>query len=158
MRIATVCSCARILASCVVPPDGGATRAGRPRRPIQIKTANPEAEIIAHPECEESVLALADFIGSTTGLIQHVGESDSKAFIICTEMGVLHQMQRLRPDATLIAAPPDSGCQCAACPYMRLNTLEKLYLCLREMTPEISLDEEIRKKALVPVERMLALG
>ena len=128
------------------------------RRIVQLKSANPEAEIIAHPECEESVLAMADFIGSTTGLIKHVETSDSKAFIVATEMGVLHSMQRLRPDATLIAAPPDSGCQCAACPYMRLNTLEKLYVSLRDLKPEITLDEETRLAALKPVERMLALG
>jgi quinolinate synthase len=128
------------------------------RRIVKLKVAHPEAEVIAHPECEESVLALADFIGSTYRLLQHVKTSKAKAFIVATEMGILHQMQKVRPDATLIGAPPDSGCQCAVCPYMRLNTLEKLYLCLRDLAPEITLDEDLRRRALKPVERMLALG
>jgi len=128
------------------------------RRLVAMKASHPEAEVIAHPECEDSVLALADFIGSTTGLIQHVAKSSKKSFIVATEMGVLHSMQRLRPDATLIGAPPDSGCQCATCPYMRLNTLEKLYVALRDMKPRIELDEDVRRRALKPVERMLALG
>ena len=128
------------------------------RKLVALKASHPDAEIIAHPECEDSVLALADFIGSTTGLIEHVRTSPKKAFIVATEMGVLHPMQRHRPDATLIGAPPDSGCQCATCPYMRLNTLEKLYLSLRDMKPEIKLDEETRVAALRPVEAMLALG
>jgi quinolinate synthase len=128
------------------------------RKLVSLKAANPDAELIAHPECEDSVLCLADYIGSTTGLIKHVENSPAKTFIVATEMGVLHSMQRLRPDATLIGAPPGSGCQCATCPYMRLNTLEKLYVSLRDMSPQIELDEEIRKAALIPVERMLALG
>ncbi len=128
------------------------------RKLIKLKAANPGAEIIAHPECEDAVLVLADFIGSTTGLINHVKNSPKKTFIVATEMGVMHSMHRDRPDATIIGAPPDSGCECAACPYMRLNTLEKLYAALRDLSPEITLDEELRKAALKPVERMLALG
>jgi len=128
------------------------------RKLVKLRERNPGAEIIAHPECEQTVLDMADHIGSTTGLIQYVKNSPKKAFIVATEMGVLHQMQRLRPDATLIGAPPDSGCECASCPYMRLNTLDKLYVALRDMKPEITLDEELRKRALKPVERMLALG
>lgn len=128
------------------------------RKLVQLRERNPEAEIIAHPECEQTVLDMADHIGSTTGLIEYVKNSPKKAFIVATEMGVLHQMQRLRPDATLIGAPPDSGCECASCPYMRLNTLDKLYVALRDMKPEITLDEDLRKRALKPVERMLALG
>ncbi|MFT7462850.1 MAG: quinolinate synthase [Pseudohongiellaceae bacterium] len=128
------------------------------RKLIALKGSHPGAELIAHPECEDAVLSIADFIGSTTGLIKHVETSDKSTFIVATEMGVLHQMQRARPEATLIGAPPDSGCECAVCPYMRLNTLEKLYLALRDMKPQINLDEDIRKRALVPVERMLALG
>jgi len=128
------------------------------RKLVKLRQQYPQAELIAHPECEEAVLAMADFIGSTTGLIKHVEASETSAFIVATEMGVMHQMQKLRPDATLVGAPPDSGCECATCPYMRLNTLEKLYLCLRDLRPEITLDEEIRRRALVPVERMLALG
>ena len=128
------------------------------RRIIELKTNNPDAEIIAHPECEDSVLSLAEYVGSTTGRIKHVETGDKNAFTVCTEMGVLHEMQRLRPEATLIAAPPDSGCQCAACPYMRLNTLEKLYVSLRDLSPQIDVPEDIRQKALVPVQRMLDLG
>lgn len=128
------------------------------RKLVQLKAATPEAELIAHPECEDSVLCLADYIGSTTGLVNHVEHSPKKSFIVATEMGVMHQMQRLRPDATLIGAPPSSGCQCATCPYMRLNTLEKLYVALRDLSPEITLDEDVRVAALKPVERMLALG
>ena len=104
------------------------------------------------------MLCLADYIGSTTGLVGHVERSPKKSFIVATEMGVMHQMQRVRPDATLIGAPPSSGCQCATCPYMRLNTLEKLYVALRDLSPEVTLDEDVRVAALKPVERMLALG
>jgi len=128
------------------------------RKLIKLKASTPGAELIAHPECEDSVLTMADYIGSTTGLINYVRDSPKKTFIVATEMGVLHSMQRLRPDATLIGAPPDSGCECATCPYMRLNTLEKLYVALRDMTPQIDLDEDLRLAALKPVERMLALG
>ena len=128
------------------------------RKLAGMKAKYPQAELIAHPECEETVLAMADYIGSTTGLIKHVQQSPKKAFIVATEMGVLHEMQKLRPDATLIGAPPDSGCECATCPYMRLNTLEKLYLALRDQAPAIELDEALRLRALAPVERMLALG
>jgi len=128
------------------------------RKLIALKGQHPGAELIAHPECEDAVLSIADYIGSTTGLIKHVENSDKTTFIVATEMGVMHQMRKLRPDATLIGAPPESGCECAVCPYMRLNTLEKLYLSLREMEPRIELDEDIRVAALAPVERMLALG
>ena len=128
------------------------------RKLLALKRSHPDAELIAHPECEDAVLSMADYIGSTTGLIKHVETSEKTKFIVATEMGVMHQMQRLRPEATLIGAPPESGCECAVCPYMRLNTMEKLYLTLRDMKPQIELDEEIRKRALVPVERMLALG
>jgi quinolinate synthase len=128
------------------------------RKLSKMRAQYPRARIIAHPECEQAVLAMADYIGSTTGLIKHVEASEHDCFIVATEMGVMHQMQKLRPDATLIGAPPDSGCECATCPYMRLNTLEKLYQALRDMKPQIDLDEGIRLKALKPVEAMLALG
>jgi quinolinate synthase len=128
------------------------------RRIVKLQVAHPDAEVIAHPECEASVLELADFVGSTAKLIERVRTSPSKAFIVATEMGILHQMQKVRPDATLIGAPPDSGCQCATCPYMRLNTLEKLYLALRDLKPEITVEPEIARRALLPLQRMLALG
>ncbi len=128
------------------------------RRLLQERAKHPDAEIIAHPECEASVLALADFIGSTTALLDHVTKSPKRAFIVATEMGILHAMRKARPDATLIGAPPDSGCSCAACPYMRLNTLEKLYVALRDLEPRIELPEDVRRRALAPLQRMLALG
>ncbi len=128
------------------------------RRMIGMKRDHPEALLIAHPECEQPVLDLADFIGSTAKLIRFVKESPQSQFIVATEMGILHQMKKVRPDAELIGAPADSGCQCAVCPYMRLNTLEKLYMCLRDLQPEVTVEEELRQRALLPVERMLALS
>ncbi len=128
------------------------------RRLLGMKAEHPDAEIIAHPECEESVLALADFIGSTSALLDHVRKSPRKTFVVATEMGILHPMRKARPDATLIGAPPDSGCSCATCPYMRLNTLEKLYFALRDLEPEIVIEEGLRRRALLPIQRMLALG
>jgi quinolinate synthase len=114
--------------------------------------------VIAHPECEESVLDLADFIGSTSALLDHVRKSPKRTFIVATEMGILHSMGKARPDAVLVGAPPDSGCSCATCPYMRLNTLEKLYLALRDLSPRVEVEEGIRVRALAPIRRMLALG
>ena len=128
------------------------------RRMIGMKQDHPEALLIAHPECEQPVLDLADFIGSTAKLIRYVKDSPQSQFIVATEMGILHQMKKVRPDAELIGAPADSGCQCAVCPYMRLNTMEKLYMCLRDLQPEVTVEEELRRRALVPVERMLALS
>ena len=129
------------------------------RRVAELKGQHPEAEVIAHPECEESVLALADFIGSTSALIQRVATSGKSAFIVATEAGILHQMQKVRPAATLIPAPVGgSGCNCSICPYMKLNTLEKLYLCMRDRRPAIEIPEDVRLRALAPVQRMLALG
>jgi quinolinate synthase len=121
--------------------------------------AHPNATVIAHPECEEAVLDRADFIGSTLALLKYVqGHPEQKQFIVATEVGILHQMQRSRPDAEFICSPPNSGCDCALCPYMRLNTLEKLYLCLRDGYPEIVLDEATRQRALRPVQRMLEMS
>jgi len=128
------------------------------RRVAQLKAAHPVAQLIVHPECDASVSQMADYVGSTDGLLQYVGTSPAKAFIIGTEAGVLHQMHKLRPEAELIPIPVDSGCNCSLCPYMKLNTLEKLYLALRDLRPEIELDEAVRLKALGPVRRMLELG
>jgi quinolinate synthase len=124
----------------------------------KLKVRHPGAEIIAHPECEAGVLAIADFVGSTKALLEHVKESKAKSFIVATEVGILHLMAKARPDAELIPAPPSSGCNCSICPYMRLNSLEKLYLCMRDRTPEITLPEELRVRALRPVQRMLELS
>jgi len=128
------------------------------RRVAVLKAAHPDALLIVHPECDASVSQMADFVGSTAALLKHVGSSPAKAFIVGTEAGILHQMHKLRPEAELIPIPVDSGCNCSLCPYMKLNTLEKLYLALRDLGPEIELDEAVRLRALGPVQRMLALG
>ncbi|HJV23140.1 MAG TPA: quinolinate synthase NadA [Holophagaceae bacterium] len=128
------------------------------RRVAALKAERPDALVIAHPECVEQVSSLADFVGSTAALLRFVKERPEKAFIVATEAGILHQMRKARPDAELIPAPADSGCNCSLCPYMKLNNLEKLYLALRDLQPEITLDESIRTQALKPLERMLALG
>jgi len=128
------------------------------RRVAVLKAAHPSAQLIVHPECDASVSQMADFVGSTAALLKFVGTSPARAFIVGTEAGILHQMHKLRPEAELIPIPVDSGCNCSLCPYMKLNTLEKLYLALRDLRPEIELDEPLRLKALGPVERMLALG
>lgn len=129
------------------------------RRLQTLMNAHPDATIIAHPECEESVLERADFIGSTLALLKYVQtHPEEKKFIVATEVGILHQMKKSRPDAEFVCSPPNSGCDCAMCPYMRLNTLEKLYLCLRDGYPEIIMDEETRLRALKPVQRMLDMS
>ena len=130
------------------------------RKIRELKLRHPEAEVLAHPECEERVLALADHIGSTTSLISRAAESEAPEFIVATEPGVIHQMQRLAPEKTFMRAPGEGGaCEaCSECPHMRLNTVEKLYLCLRDLSPEIELDEQTRLAALAPIERMLEIG
>jgi len=128
------------------------------RKLIDLKVQYPDAEIIAHPECEENVLRHADFIGSTTGLLKYVQRSDRQAFIVVTESGVIHQMQKATPTKKFIPAPPTSNCACNECPYMRLNTLEKVYLTMKNRTPEIILDESIRLAALKPMQRMLEMS
>ena len=129
------------------------------RKLIKLQRRHPGAKLIAHPECEQSVLDMADFIGSTNQLIRHVVETtDVDAFIVATEMGVMHQMRKQRPGVQVIGAEPASGCECAVCPYMRLNTMEKLYLALRDLKPQVAVPEDIAKRALAPVEKMLALG
>jgi quinolinate synthase len=117
----------------------------------------PDAELIAHPECEGVLLRKADFIGSTSALLRHVQESPAPRFIVATEAGILHEMKRLAPEKEYIAAPPDNGCACNVCDYMKVNTVEKLYLCMKNRTPEIKVEEELRRRALRPIERMLAL-
>ncbi|WP_207511257.1 quinolinate synthase NadA [Longitalea luteola] len=124
----------------------------------KLKTRHPNAKFIAHPECEEAVLRLADYIGSTTGLLKYTQQSDAKEFIVATETGILHQMQKASPDKTFIPAPPNNSCACNDCPHMKLNTLEKLYLCMEYETPEILMDEELRKAARKPIDRMLEIS
>jgi quinolinate synthase len=129
------------------------------RKLIELKIANEGAEIIAHPECEEAVLRHADFIGSTSALLGHVKSSPKRVFIVATEAGILHKMTREAPGKTLIPAPPeDESCSCNLCPHMRRNTLEKVYLSLLELRPELVLDDAVRMRALRPIERMLELS
>ena len=125
----------------------------------QLRVRHPEAEVLAHPACDEAVLSQADFIASTTGIIQRAVESDAPTVIIATEDGVFHQIEQRAPEKQLIQAPGmDESCACNQCPFMRLNTLEKLYLCLRDLQPEVTVPEEIRLRALAPIERMLELS
>jgi quinolinate synthase len=124
----------------------------------KLKLRNPGAKLIAHPECEDAILRIADFIGSTTQLLKYAETDDSQAYIVATETGILHQMQRNAPRKTFIAAPPDNACACNDCPHMKLNTLEKLYLCMQYDLPEITMDEEIRLAAKKPIDRMLLLS
>jgi len=128
------------------------------RRLIRLKAEHPDALVLAHPECEERVLRLADHIGSTTSILNYATTSPARSFIVVTESGIIHQMKKACPDKEFIPAPPDSGCSCNECPYMRLNTLEKVYLCMRDRLPEISLPEDLRVKCLVPLQRMLEMS
>jgi quinolinate synthase len=126
---------------------------------VQLQIEHPEAEIIAHPECEPPVLRHASYIGSTTALLNYSQKSDRTAFIVATEPGIIHQMQKQTPDKKFIPAPPmDDSCACNECPYMRLNTLEKLYWAMKERSPEITLPQEIQAAALRPIQRMLAMS
>jgi quinolinate synthase len=125
---------------------------------LRLKQEHPEAEVIAHPECQEHLLDLADFIGSTSKLLLRAEESLAGSFIVLTEPGILHQMRLKLPHKLFFEVPGADGCSCNACPYMRLNTLEKLWQCLDRMQPEIVMDEEIRLKALAPIEKMLAMS
>ncbi len=125
---------------------------------VQLKIAHPDAEVIAHPECEESVLRHANFIGSTSALLKYTGESTSTKFIIATEPGIIHQMEKAQPQKTFIPAPPLNECACNECPHMRLNTLEKLYLAMKNKSPEITMTEAVRLAALRPMQRMLEMS
>lgn len=125
---------------------------------VQLKIAHPDAEVIAHPECEAAVLRHADFIGSTSALLKYTGASTSTKFIIATEPGIIHQMEKAHPSKQFIPAPPINECACNECPHMRLNTLEKLYLAMKCKSPEITMTEEVRLAALRPMQRMLAMS
>jgi quinolinate synthase len=125
------------------------------KRLVGLKVEHPDAEVVAHPECEQAVLRHADFIGSTKALLDHVLQSPKQKFIVVTEAGILHQMKKGAPRKTFIPAPPDNGCACNECPYMRLNTLEKLYRCMRDRTPELVLPDTLREAARLPLQRML---
>jgi quinolinate synthase len=125
---------------------------------LQLKLEHPGAEVLAHPECQQHLLELADFIGSTSKLLRRAEESPADSFIVLTEPGILHQMRLKVPHKQFFEVPGTDGCSCNACPYMRLNTLEKLWQCLDRMEPEIVMDEQLRLKALAPIEKMLAMS
>ena len=128
------------------------------RKIIDLQLKHPDAKIIAHPECEESILNRADFIGSTSKLLKFVQEDSSDSFIVATEVGIIHQMTKVIPNKLLIPAPPDKNCNCNECPYMKLNTLEKLYKCMQNKSPQIIMDKTLITKALIPIERMLEMS
>jgi quinolinate synthase len=128
------------------------------RKIVGLKERHPEALVVAHPECEEPVLKLADYIGSTTNILKYALASSKKEFIVATEPGILHQMQKGAPDKVFIPAPPEANCACNECPHMRKNTLEKTYLSLRDLTPRLEMSEDLVERALLPIERMLSLS
>src|SRR5580765_155047 len=124
----------------------------------KLKVRHPNAKIIAHPECEEPVLRIADYIGSTTGLLKFTQTDPTQEYIVATETGILHQMMKANPDKTFIPAPPNNSCACNDCPHMERNTLEKLYLCMKYELPEITMDKELLLAARKPIERMLEIS
>jgi quinolinate synthase len=125
---------------------------------IKLKERHPQALVIAHPECEEPVLKHADFIGSTTALLKYSKENPAKEFIVATEAGILYQMQKSSPDKTFIPAPPDNNCACNDCPHMKLNSLEKVYLCMKNEVPELNIPVHLQDAALKPLKRMLEIS
>lgn len=124
----------------------------------KLKERHPTAKFIAHPECEEAVLAMADYIGSTTGLLKYTINNEAQEFIVATESGIIHQMEIANPTKTFIPAPPNNSCACNDCPYMKRNTLEKLYLCLKNGLPEVTVPENTIVAARKPIERMLEIS
>lgn len=128
------------------------------RKLIGLQMEHPDAELIAHPECEEHILAKASFIGSTSMLLKYVQDSPRTKFIVGTEYGIVHQMEKSTSGKTFLPLPPEANCACNECPHMKRNTLEKLYLCMRDMTPQISMDPELLARARTPIDRMLAMS
>ncbi|MFC2107467.1 quinolinate synthase NadA, partial [Bacteroidota bacterium] len=125
---------------------------------IKLKAANMDAKLIAHPECKAPILELADFVGSTTALLNYTIKNESKRFIVATETGILHQMKKESPDKEFIIVPTDETCSCNDCPYMKMNTMEKLYLCMKNEKPEITIDKRLIEKSIKPIERMLEIS
>lgn len=125
---------------------------------IKLRLAHPDAKVIAHPECNAALLQVADFVGSTKAMLTYIEKTPSKKFIVATETGMLYEMKKQFPDREFVVVPSGEGCSCADCSYMKLNTLEKLYTCLRDETPEIVLSEEIIEKAKKPIVRMLEMS
>lgn len=124
----------------------------------KLKERHPNAKFIAHPECEEAVLQMADYIGSTTGLLKYSINNNAQEFIVATESGIIHQMEKANPHKTFIPAPPNNSCACNDCPYMKRNTLEKLYLCIKNGLPEVTVPADIIARARKPIERMLEIS
>jgi quinolinate synthase len=124
----------------------------------RLKVRHPEAKLISHPECEEPLLRISDFIGSTTQLLAYVKQNPAKEFIVATEAGIIHQMVKQAPDKIIIPAPPDNSCACNECPHMKRNTLEKVYLCMEYEQPEILMEEELRLQAKKSIDRMLEIS
>jgi quinolinate synthase len=124
----------------------------------KLKERYPGAKLLAHPECEDAILQMADYIGSTTGILKYASKHEDKEFIVATESGIIHQMEKENPGKTFIPAPPNNNCACNDCPHMKRNTLEKLYLCLKNEMPEISVPQDIIEKAVKPIERMLEIS
>jgi quinolinate synthase len=124
----------------------------------KLKIRHPDAKLIAHPECEEPILRLADYIGSTTALLKFSQADPCQEFIVATEAGILHQMQLTSPGKMFIPAPPDNNCAYNDCPHMKLNTLEKLYLCMQYEQPELLMDERLMVAAKKPIQRMLEIS
>ncbi len=127
------------------------------RKLVELQQRHPKAKVIAHPECEEAILDRTDFIGSTAALIQFAERDPSEEFIVVTESGILHEMTRRMPHKTFIAAPPEANCNCNECPFMRLNTLPKLYRALRDLSPRLEMPEPLRLRAKAPIDRMLTI-
>jgi quinolinate synthase len=124
----------------------------------RLKVRHPDAKLISHPECEEPLLLVSDFIGSTTQLLAYVKQNPAKEFIVATEAGIIHQMAKQAPDKIIIPAPPDNSCACNECPHMKRNTLEKVYLCMEYEQPEILMEEELRLQAKKSIDRMLEIS
>lgn len=128
------------------------------RKIVALRERHPDAKLIAHPECEASILQMADFIGSTTALLKYTIADDAQKYIVATESGIVHQMRKASPGKEFIEGPPEGNCACNECPFMRLNTLEKVYLSLRDLAPRIEMDAALRERARLPIDRMLALS
>ena len=128
------------------------------RKLLGLRERHPKALVLAHPECEEAVLKYADYIGSTTGILNYAKATPATELIVATESGILHQMEKACPDKTFIPAPPEASCSCNECPHMKKNTLEKVYLALRDLAPRLEMRSDLLEKARVPIERMLALS
>lgn len=128
------------------------------RKLIGLKERHPGALVLAHPECDDVILKMADYIGSTTGILSFATKSAVKSFIVATEPGILHQMKKASPDKEFVPAPPEASCACNECPHMKKNTLEKVYLSLRDLEPRLEMDAALMHAARVPIDRMLALS